>query len=249
MPPKRRKKKQTMTRQRQSQRQSVVVNIGKTTKTRSKSGRGGLPPPSYQHNLTPVVLPQTPVDYSPLILAMMQQPTKSSLQQTTPPVNNLQPTASQMAYDAAIRRAGQTADGLQNTTSQSDERYAKGVQDGDDVTDREEFESKKRARSESNVSGGGDIPFADAQPVYEQGEGGGGTPIAQPVYEQGELIAESRFSRQAEDLQATEIQQATGQPGSAKKKPGRKLGSKNKPKPVEQGTQTGAERIIKIKSV
>lgn len=109
MPPKKRKKKQTMTRQRQSQRQSVVVNIGKTTKTRRKSGKGGLPPPSYQHNLTPVVLPQQQVDYSPLILAMMQQPNKSTLQESIPPVNNLQPTASQMAGEAAMSRAEPTA--------------------------------------------------------------------------------------------------------------------------------------------
>lgn len=162
MPPKKRKKKQTMTRQ--SQRQSVVVNIGKTTKTRRrKSGKGGLPPPSYQHNLTPVVLPQQQVDYSPLILAMMQN--KSFLQETIPPVNNLQPTASQMAGESAMRRAGQTADNFQSLPSQSDERYAKEVQETDDVKSREVFESNKRARSEpeKNVSGGGGLPVAEAK--------------------------------------------------------------------------------------
>jgi len=73
MPPKRKKRSKSMPKQRQSQRQSVVVNIG-TSKSKSKPrksrGRGGLPPPSYQHNLAPTFVTQQATDYTPIIGAI-----------------------------------------------------------------------------------------------------------------------------------------------------------------------------------
>ncbi len=73
MPPKRKKRSKSMPKQSQSQRQSVVVNVG-TSKTKSKPrksrGRGGLPPPSYQHNLAPTFVTQQATDYNPVIGAI-----------------------------------------------------------------------------------------------------------------------------------------------------------------------------------
>jgi len=73
MPPKKKKRSKSMPKQSQSQRQSVVVNIG-TSKTKSKPrksrGRGGLPPPSYQHNLAPTFVTQQATDYNPVIGAI-----------------------------------------------------------------------------------------------------------------------------------------------------------------------------------
>ena len=110
-----------MPKQSQSQRQSVVVNIG-TSKTKSKPrksrGRGGLPPPSYQHNLAPTFVTQQATDYNPVIGAIASL--TSRLQQepriqnpVTPLSSTIQATsqsAEQMASEAAIGRAGKTAD-------------------------------------------------------------------------------------------------------------------------------------------
>jgi hypothetical protein len=123
MPPKKRKRKPT---QSQSQRQSVVINIGsKTSKPRKKSGRGGLPPPSYQHNLAPTFITAPQVDYTPL-LAMMQHHARPIVEQAPMPITQTPLSASvqasnaeQMAGEAAIRRAGPTAANFQPPPSQS----------------------------------------------------------------------------------------------------------------------------------
>jgi hypothetical protein len=127
MPPKKRKRKPT---QSQSQRQSVVVNIGsKTSKPRKKSGRGGLPPPSYQHNLAPTFVTAPQVDYTPL-LAMIQHHARPIVEQAPMPITQTPLSASvqatnaeQMAGEAAIRRAGPTAANFQPPPSQSRDAY------------------------------------------------------------------------------------------------------------------------------
>jgi len=132
MPPKRKKRSKSMPKQSQSQRQSVVVNIG-TSKTKSKPrksrGRGGLPPPSYQHNLAPTFVTQQATDYNPVIGAIASL--TSRLQQepriqnpVTPLSSTVQATsqsaqqAQAMAGEAAIGRAGKTADSFVPHASQ-----------------------------------------------------------------------------------------------------------------------------------
>ena len=136
MPPKRKKrsKSKPRTTQSQSQRQNVVVNIG-TTKSKSKprrsSGRGGLPPPSYMHNLAPTFVTQAPpTDYNPVIGAIQGlsaklneepriqnpvTPLSSTVQATQPAPSQ---SAEQMAGEAALRRAGPTADSFVSHASQ-----------------------------------------------------------------------------------------------------------------------------------
>ena len=113
-----------MPKQSQSQRQSVVVNIG-TSKTKSKPrksrGRGGLPPPSYQHNLAPTFVTQQATDYTPIIGAIqgltaklneqprIQQPITPLSSTTSFSTQQAQSMAGQMAEE---RRAGPTADGF-----------------------------------------------------------------------------------------------------------------------------------------
>jgi hypothetical protein len=129
-----RKKAPTKQKQKQSQRQSVVVNIGASkgkSKPRKSSGRGGLPPPSYQHNLAPTFITAPQVDYAPIIgaiaglTAKIQQepriqnpitPLSSSVQatQTATPQGNAQA----LAGEAALRRAGKTAGNFQSQASQ-----------------------------------------------------------------------------------------------------------------------------------
>jgi hypothetical protein len=57
--------------QKQKQSQKVIVNIGTQVTKRKKRKTGARKAPSSQVNIQPIVLPQT--DYSPLILAMMEQ--------------------------------------------------------------------------------------------------------------------------------------------------------------------------------
>ena len=130
MPPrkKKRKAKTPKSTQRQSQRQSVVVNIGSKSTPRKSSGRGGLPPPSHMHNLAPTFVTAPQVDYTPL-LAMMQHHASPIVAQAPMPVQNaVTPlssatiatnTPSQMAGEAALRRAGRTADNFQPPASLS----------------------------------------------------------------------------------------------------------------------------------
>ena len=133
MPPKKRKRKAKTPRgQSQSQRQSVVVNIGSTSKSKPRSGRGGLPPPSHAHNLAPTFVTAPQVDYTPL-LAMIQQHARPIVAQaplpvTTTPLSasvqastteSVGPSAQQMAREAALRRAGQTAGNFQPPASEA----------------------------------------------------------------------------------------------------------------------------------
>jgi len=122
-----------MPKQSQSQRQSVVVNIG-TSKSKSKPrksrGRGGLPPPSYQHNLAPTFVTQQATDYNPVIGAIasltsrLQQepriqnpvtPLSSTVQATSQSTQQAQAMAGQMAEE---RRDGKTAGNFQSPSSQ-----------------------------------------------------------------------------------------------------------------------------------
>jgi hypothetical protein len=131
MPPKKRKRKAKTPRgQSQSQRQSVVVNIGSKSTPRKSSGRGGLPPPSHAHNLAPTFVTAPQIDYTPL-LAMIQQHARPIVAQapmpvtTTPLSASIQasttvgPSAQQMAREAALRRAGQTAGNFQPPASEA----------------------------------------------------------------------------------------------------------------------------------
>ena len=141
MPPKKKKRSKSMPKQSQSQRQSVVVNIG-TSKTKSKPrksrGRGGLPPPSYQHNLAPTFVTQQATDYNPVIGAIasltsrlqqeprIQQPVTPLSSTTSFSTQQAQSMAGQMAEE---RRDGPTAGNFQSLPSQADERLARETQD------------------------------------------------------------------------------------------------------------------------
>jgi len=130
MPPKKKKRSKSMPKQSQSQRQSVVVNIG-TSKTKSKPrksrGRGGLPPPSYQHNLAPTFVTQQATDYNPVIGAIasltaklneqprIQQPVTPLSSTTSFSTQQAQAMAGQMAEE---RRDGKTAGNFQSPSSQ-----------------------------------------------------------------------------------------------------------------------------------
>ena len=125
MPPKKRKRKAKPLTQRQSQRQSVVVNIGSKSTPRKSSGRGGLPPPSHAHNLAPTFVTAPQIDYTPL-LAMIQQHARPIVAQAPMPVTTTPLSASiqasnaeQMAREAALRRAGQTAGNFQTPASEA----------------------------------------------------------------------------------------------------------------------------------
>jgi len=166
MPPKKKKRSKSMPKQSQSQRQSVVVNIG-TSKTKSKPrksrGRGGLPPPSYQHNLAPTFVTQQATDYNPVIGAIASL--TSRLQQepriqnpVTPLSSTVQATsqsAEQMAGEAAIGRAESTADSFVPHASQADERFAQKTQDKLDVQAKQAFKQKNVSGGGGQVSGGG----------------------------------------------------------------------------------------------
>jgi hypothetical protein len=117
-----------MPKQSQSQRQSVVVNINKTkSKPRKSRGRGGLPPPSYQHNLAPTFVTQQATDYNPVIGAIQGLTAKLNeqprIQNTVTPLSSAisfstqqaQAMAGQMAEE---RREGQTAGNFQSPPSQ-----------------------------------------------------------------------------------------------------------------------------------
>jgi hypothetical protein len=125
MPPKKRKRKQPTQSQRQSQK--VIVNIGSKSAPRKRSGRGGLPPPSHQHNLAPTFVTAPQVDYTPLLMAITQQTRSLQPEPLRNPVTPLSAvmatqTAEQMAGAAAIRRAGPTAANFQPHPSLADER-------------------------------------------------------------------------------------------------------------------------------
>jgi hypothetical protein len=135
--PKRKKKASTL-KQKQSQRQSVVVNIGSTKKSkpRKKSGRGGLPPPSYQHNLAPTFVTNQQIDYTPLISSILHATNKigesntlsqQTIQNPITPLSSVAQLSTQMARQMAgekaeQRRAGRSAGNLQPHPSQADER-------------------------------------------------------------------------------------------------------------------------------
>jgi len=142
MQPKRKKRSKSTQKQNQSQKQSVVVNLNSSKyKPRRKSGRGGLPPPSYAHNLAPTFVMQQATDFNPVIGAVqsltaklneqsrIQQPVtplSSAVQSTqTSPVQSVE----QLAGEAALRRAGRTASNFQSPPSQADERLYMSLED------------------------------------------------------------------------------------------------------------------------
>lgn len=188
MPPKKRRGK-SKARPTQSQRQSqrVTVNIGKTTVTKRKkqSGRGKLPPPSHMHNLAPTFVTAQQVDYVGLI-GEISRLTKQ-VQDPVPirnPVTPLQSvlqasTAEQMAGEAAIRRAGPTAENFQPLPSMADERLSQQIQDKDDATSQRALAQKliSRSKSEPPVASSRPLrgrPRLDTQQAVPFGFGGGG---------------------------------------------------------------------------
>jgi hypothetical protein len=122
-----RKKTATKQKQKQSQRQSVVVNIGASkakSKPRKSSGRGGLPPPSYQHNLAPTFVTAPQVDYAPIIGAIAGLTAKLSQEPRiqnpiTPLSSSVQATQTMtQGEQTEERRAGRTAGNFQEPPSQ-----------------------------------------------------------------------------------------------------------------------------------
>jgi len=135
MPP-RKKKKKTKTpksmSQRQSQTQKVVLNLS-SQKTRS-SGRKGLPPPSYTHNLAPVVVQQPQLDVTSLRGVLRERIPSHPV---TPLSSDLvKSSAERRAGDAAIARAGKTASNFQSPPSQMssfESRHDSILRDFDDA--------------------------------------------------------------------------------------------------------------------
>ena len=174
MPPKRKPVKRKSlknpvvrgTKQKQSQSQKVVVNVNTIkSKPRKKSGRGGLPPPSYQHNLAPTFVTQQATDYNPVIGAiasltsrLQQEP---RIQQPVTPLSSATQMANQQAQSMAgvkaeERREGSTAGNFQPLPSQADERLAQETQDKFDVEDKQAFEQKvSSGGGQVSVSSGG----------------------------------------------------------------------------------------------
>lgn len=170
MPAKKKRKAPTQ-KQKQSQRQSVVVNIASTKKPRKKSGKGSLPPPSYQHNLAPTFVTNQQIDYTPLISSILHASNKIGeanslsnrvIDNPITPLSSVAHSSAQTAREMAgvraeERRAGPTAGNLQPLTSQADERYAEQAQMSFDEEDREAFKRKMK-----QGGGGGGIPFAES---------------------------------------------------------------------------------------
>ena len=142
MQPKRKKRSKSTQKQNQSQKQSVVVNLNSSKyKPRRKSGRGGLPPPSYAHNLAPTFVMQQATDFNPVIGAVQSLTAKlneqvRTQQPVTPLSSAVQSTqtmpsqsSEQLAGEAALRRAGRTAANFQSPPSQSDERLYMSMED------------------------------------------------------------------------------------------------------------------------
>lgn len=171
MPKRRRAKSKSKPRTTQSQRQSqrVTVNIGSTRAKRKQSGKGRLPPPSHMHNLAPTFVTAPQVDYVGLI-GEISRLTKQ-VQDPVPIRNDMTPlqsvlqasTAEKMAGEAAIRRAGPTAERFQPAPSMADERLAQQIQDQDDVTARQELTEKVTRRSKSEP------PLAAVEGVPKRG--------------------------------------------------------------------------------
>ena len=188
MPPKKRKRKAKPPTQRQSQRQSVVVNIGSKSTPRKSSGRGNLPPPSHAHNLAPTFVTAPQIDYTPL-LAMIQQHARPIVAQAPMPVTTTPLSASiqasnaeQMAGDAALRRAGQTAGNFQHPASEVriraepsklktniSERRAMGSEDKDapkpQVRQADSYVTQQLIQPKPEPGSGGGIPFAESRPA------------------------------------------------------------------------------------
>jgi hypothetical protein len=114
MPPKLKQKQK----QKQKQQQKVVVNIGtnviKKRTRRTVRKTSGLPPPSYQQNLTPMIIQPSQqtqqIDYSPLIMSLFasREPSRNTpLSASLNNMNTMQTTqtAEQMAGQAAMNRA------------------------------------------------------------------------------------------------------------------------------------------------
>jgi hypothetical protein len=157
----------------------VVVNIGtkKSSGRKKTSGRGGLPPPSYQHNLAPTFVTSPQVDYTPVLMALLQ----SGKVQDPVPIRNpvtplsVQPSVQQMAgVKAEERRAGRTASNLQPHPSQADERVSMGLEDVRipvttrvsepvQVGVRAADQYYRKTLAEGLGEGGGDIPVATAR--------------------------------------------------------------------------------------
>ena len=181
-----------MPKQSQSQRQSVVVNIG-TSKTKSKPrksrGRGGLPPPSYQHNLAPTFVTQQATDYNPVIGAIASLTAKLNeqprIQQSVTPLSStVQATsqsAEQMAGKAALGRAGKTAENFQQLPSQADERLARETQDELDVQAKQAFEQNVSSGGGQVSGGGGQKTLGGGQysSIGKLAAGGGSIPEAE----------------------------------------------------------------------
>jgi hypothetical protein len=136
MPPKRKKSVRQKQKQRQSQSQRVIVNIGKTTPAKKKrSGRGGLPPPSYQQNLfPPTIIQQQAPNIAVLenqisrLTAKIEQP--MDIKQPTTPLGldtgekAKNAEAQKLAGEKAeARRPGPTAGNFQSPASKADQRF------------------------------------------------------------------------------------------------------------------------------
>jgi len=173
MPPKKKRSKTKPTqKQKQKQSQSVVVNIGSKSKPRKSSGRGGLPPPSYKHNLAPTFVTNQQIDYTPLITSLLHTSNKigepNSISQrtienpVTPLSSTIQSSSTQSssAGEAALRRAGPTAGNFQPRPSQADERLSMSMEDRSSPVRAPDPIITERLVKDNLASGGGGIPEA-----------------------------------------------------------------------------------------
>ena len=151
MPP-RKKKKKTKTpksmSQKQSQTQKVELNLN-SQKTRS-SGRKGLPPPSYTHNLAPVFVQQPQVDITSLRDVLRERIPSHPVTPLSSDLVKL--SAQRSAGDAAIARAGKTASNFQSPPSQMssfESRHDSMMRDFDDAerVAEEAFQDTRRILS------------------------------------------------------------------------------------------------------
>lgn len=147
MPPKRKTKRKPPKRsksQSQSQRQSVTINLNKTTPAKKKrSGRGRLPPPSYQQNLfPPTIIQQQAPNIAVLenqisrLTSMIQEPTGIKQPATPLSLDTRAKTAEAQRLageQAEARRPGPTAENFQAPPSRADDRYDNLIAEVDDL--------------------------------------------------------------------------------------------------------------------
>lgn len=189
MPPKRKKSVRQKQKQRQSQSQKVIVNIGKTTPAKKKrSGRGGLPPPSYQQNLfPPTIIQQQAPNIAVLenqisrLTSMIQEPIGIKQPATPLSLDTRAKTAEAQRLageQAEARRPGPTAGNFQAPASVADERFDNLMTEVDELISQTPTTAQPSVRPPDQPFTEQMVSDRDPPKMGGFGEGGGGQPLS-----------------------------------------------------------------------